>query len=134
MKILVGTDFTELSARAADRALDLARDCRAELTLVHVVEPVDDPGSEDPETEAFYEKLKTKSKEKLLDECRRLHLSEDATSVVVGHRHQALIDLADRMQADLLIVGSRPLSGPEDRPGVGHRVALMSTRPVLLVP
>lgn len=134
MKILVGTDFSELAARAADKANELARSCGGELHLVHVVEPVDEPDSNDPETEAFYEKLTGKSRERLAEESRRLGQDPAASSVLIGHRHQALIELAEKMPADILVLGSRPLTSPSERPGVSHRVALISSRPVLLVP
>ncbi len=134
MKILVGTDFTETAEKALGQAFSLAKATGGTLHLVHVVEPIDEPDSSDPETEAFYNELIQKSQTHLKEVCRRLGVPEDCTSVLIGHRVQVLRELADQLEVDLIVLGSRPLTDPPERLGVSHRVALISSRPVLLVP
>ena len=55
--ILVGTDFSPSSDRAFAKACAIARHTGERIHLLHVVEPVDEPGSQDRETQEFYTKL-----------------------------------------------------------------------------
>ena len=54
-RILVPTDLTDGAARSLKLALALARDSRATVTLVHVVQQV--PGLPPGEMQAFYDRL-----------------------------------------------------------------------------
>ncbi|MEW6277441.1 MAG: universal stress protein, partial [Candidatus Eremiobacterota bacterium] len=64
--ILVPTDFTEVSSRAEQIALEMARAHSARLHLMHVVEPI---AEHDPEMDDFIERLKTRARFELKSRC-----------------------------------------------------------------
>jgi nucleotide-binding universal stress UspA family protein len=107
--ILVAIDGSEASQRAFDRALDIARAGNASLHAVYVVEtglfsslPADNT------VEIMYNVLK-KEGESVLSKAK----GKAATSAVTltthvkfGHAGSEVISLAEKINADLIIVGS----------------------------
>lgn len=133
--ILVGIDFTPSSQKAFLKACELAQTLGATIHLLHVLEPVDEPGSSDPETQEFYSKLEEGSKVKMATLIQGAHTTTTLTSSVrIGRRHQLIIEIAEEMQAEMIVLGSHPLTDEAARIGPGHRVAVTARRPVLLVP
>ena len=61
--LLIPMDFTRKNLAALDVAFELASQNRARTTLLHVVEriPAGEPGEEDPELSAFYERLQARA-------------------------------------------------------------------------
>ena len=131
--ILVGTDFSPGSDRALRVAGQLASDDTT-IHLIHVLEPVDDPDSDDPETQSFYRKLEEKSTKSLADQLTRLDSGEAQTSVRIGPRHLTLLEVAEELNADLIVLGSKPMNPDSEVLSVSHRAALVSSRSILLVP
>ncbi len=131
-KILVGTDFSSGSDAALATAAGLL-DSGGTLHLLHVLEPVDDPDSDDPETQSFYKQLEEKSHQKLADQLAGSEFKAE-TSVRIGARHLTLLQVADAIGAELIVLGSRPMSADSKLLSVSHKVALTSSLPVLLVP
>ena len=132
--LLVGTDFSELSQKTLQQALLLAEGWEAQIHLLHIIELVDDEDSNDPETESFYSKMKAESNTKLESERKALGSYAGESLTRIGNRHSAILEVADELKADLLIFGSEPMCPESKRLGIGHRVAITSKRPVLLVP
>lgn len=133
--ILVGTDFTPRSEKAFAKACELAQTLGATIHLLHVLEPVDEPGSSDPETQEFYAKLEEGSKTKMASLVELAGLTVQlTTSVRIGPRHQLIVEIAEEIQAEMIVLGSHPLTEEAARIGPGHRVAVTARRPVLLVP
>lgn len=132
--ILVGTDFSEGSAKAQQRATELAKATGATLHLLHVLEPVDEPDSEDPETQDFYTKLETTSREKLRKAAADISGIDLGYSTEIGHRHPTILEVAEKLDADMIVLGSNPMEPDSKRIGTSHRVAVTANRPVLLVP
>lgn len=132
--LLVGTDFSELSQKAIQEARRIAEKWQAKVHLLHVVELVDDADSRDPETEEFYSKMEAESGKKLEVERDSLGSCAGTCLTRIGPRHGTILEVADELQADLVFLGSEPMSPESKRLGVGHRVAITSARPVLLVP
>ena len=130
--ILVGTDFSQGSDAALTTANRLL-ESGGNLHLLHVLEPVDDPDSDDPETQSFYRELEAKSQHKLADQLSKSGLKAE-TSVRIGARHLTVMQVAEELEADLIVLGSRPMSADSKLLSVSHKVALTSSRPVLLVP
>lgn len=134
--ILVGTDFSPSSDRAFAKACAIARHTGERIHLLHVVEPVDEPGSQDRETQEFYTKLtqisEAKFQEQEADQGAIISLTH---SVEIGPRTETIVRISQEMNVGLVVLGSQPLTeGNPPRLGVSHRIALTSTRPVLLVP
>lgn len=133
---LVGTDFSSLSQKALTRAADLASCSQARIYLLHVLEPVDDPGSTDPDTEKFYSELKVSSNQKLEAQAEPLRAKgiNVSTEIRIGARGPTILTVADELDAGLVVLGSLPISEGTPRIGTSHRVAMTSTRAVLLIP
>ena len=132
--ILLGTDFGEDAVKAQAKAAHIAKATGAKLHFLHVLEPVDDPDSQDPETQEFYRKLEESSKKKLDEATASLPDVETESSIAIGHRHPTILACAARLNADLIVLGSRPIEAESQRFGTSHRVAVTSHIPVLLVP
>lgn len=132
--ILVGTDFSEGSERALEKACQLARAFNSSVQIIHVLEPVDDPDSDDPETQLFYQKLKSVSEEKMDAALARYPDLTIGGFNRIGPRHPTILEVAVELKADLIVLGSRPISAQEQRIGTSHRVAVTAPIPVLLVP
>lgn len=132
--ILVGVDFTPDFEQILKEAYRVAEREKAEVHLLHVTEPVDDPDSDDPETEKFYRELEERAQKKL-DEQLQLSGSLRASSIMrVGPRDLTILQVADELAADLIVLGSHPIGPEAQRFSTSHRVALASRRPVLLIP
>lgn len=131
--VLVGTDFSDAAQRALELACQLASRDGGKVHLLHVLEPVDELGSTDPETQEFYEKLTKQSKEKLAQAVSGA-TSEIETEVRIGVRCSTLLETAQELEADLIVLGSQPINPDSRRFGTSHRVAVTARRPVLLVP
>lgn len=133
--ILVGTDFGEASGRAFALACEMAQSMDHNVHLLHVVEKIDDEEAPDPDTQEFYATLTDKSKAKLQAELETNTRGIRVTcSVEIGHRAAAIHQVAESMNAKIVVLGSQPRTADSQRLGVSHCVALVSTRPVLLVP
>lgn len=109
-KILLATDGSEDSVRAAEMAVDLSRKTGSELHVVHV-------GIEyflfthDYISSDQYERLKKERRETLDQQVRSI---EDAGGTVAGtHLRMGrkidaeIVELAEELEAGLIVVGSR---------------------------
>jgi nucleotide-binding universal stress UspA family protein len=106
-KILLGYDGSVQSQKALDAALDLARQYRAELTVLSVVQPPE--FGDEVETEAVIENSRV-FHEKLLESARPKVEGSGVSAryeVAVGHPAEQIIYQADRQDADLIVVGHR---------------------------
>jgi nucleotide-binding universal stress UspA family protein len=108
--ILVPTDFTPASERAVHYAAALARARKAALTVLHVLSPAAVKGVAD---RADVEQgIKTKLAELLEREADGVQCH---TRVEVGRVETAILETADKIEADLLVMGVRPWNGLLDR-------------------
>ena len=107
--ILVGVDDSEGSRGALRWAADLAADLKAHIVVAHVFEPLAHLG-ETPKADLRALRDRTRG---LIEEevCRPLRERDIAYSVRIleGTPAEALVDAADEVQADLLVVASRRL-------------------------
>jgi nucleotide-binding universal stress UspA family protein len=144
-RIVVGLDGSEGAARALDWAMGLARDERAEIIAVYALGPVEDfargasnavaaglgMAHDGPWRNHLRQELER-------DWCAplrtaglpfRAHFEEASASV-------ALMAVADREDADLIVVGAHGHGGFEDRVlgSVSYRVSHRAHQPVVIVP
>jgi nucleotide-binding universal stress UspA family protein len=106
-KILLGYDGSAQSRKALDTALDLAKQYKAELVVLTVVQPPE--FGDDVEVEAVIENSRA-FHEKLLAELRpRVQDSGVPThyEVAVGHPAEQIVYQADKEDVDLIVVGHR---------------------------
>ena len=140
-RILVPVDFSEHSERALDEAVGLAKRFGAELHLLHCYQiyPVGAVGFPyDVALPGSYERAVRESataclsgwREKAAAQGVRVeqHLSVDFPS-------HGIVDLAEKLPADLIVIGSRGLSGVKHvlLGSVAERTIRIATCPVLTI-
>jgi nucleotide-binding universal stress UspA family protein len=106
-RILLAYDGSDASTKACELALDLARRYGAGLTVLSVARAPE--FGDEVETEAVIENSRAYH-EKLLDTVRTRATASgiDATFAVrVGHPTEQIIAEAERIQADLVVLGHR---------------------------
>jgi nucleotide-binding universal stress UspA family protein len=136
--IVAATDLTGSSLHACHRASCLAQMHGAQLTLVHVLaqSALDDlrrAGDAAP-AQAVEDDARSRLHE-LAIELQQRHQTGVAEQLVKGHAVQEVVSLAERLDADLIVTGTR---GAGVMRGVvvgstAERVAKFSRRPVLMV-
>lgn len=97
-RILLGSDLSDRSAVALDRALQLARQFDARLTVMHVL---------DGDLPAAVRRRRETETREVLAETIATHGATDRTTVEIatGTAHTALIERAGSLQADLTVMG-----------------------------
>jgi universal stress protein A len=136
-RILVGVDGSEGSRRAATVARDMARAFGAELTLLHVVEPLPSAALtafDEPHSALYARQVRDGSAllSALADE---LGVSGAEQVIDMGRAADVICREADERSADLIVVGSHG-HGPAARlliGSVGSRVASLANRSVTIV-
>jgi len=140
--ILVPVDLSEGSLEALERidALisrrDISREGVSRVTLLHVIETIEDASFE--ELRAFYERLEAKARRQLQVWVTELLADgvEARQQVVYGRRAEEILRYAGEEEADLIVLSSHRVD-PEN-PGLGwgtisYQVAILAACPVLLV-
>jgi len=115
-RILVPHDFSDASAEAVRQAAAWADVLDAEITLLHVVEPVVYPEfySVDVLPDNLMMRLTTRSEEALDNAAAELLGGRTCTTTVeVGRAADTIVNLADPEQFDLVVMATRGLSGLE---------------------
>lgn len=128
-KLLFCTDFSEHSLRALSYAFSLAMEYNAELTLLNVLEEIEDAAKLRDTTAETIRELEKPIPADARNWCAI------KTSVRVGKPYQEIIQLALESQADLIIMGVRGRS-PLDLALFGsttQRVIQLGPCPVLAV-
>jgi len=108
-KILVPTDFSEQSTEALRRAGVLAARCEAEVHLLHILEPIAYPDTDQiflPNPEEISDAQKGAAKKNLADQ------SEAAGFATTTHLEEsmekparAICQFAESLPADLIVIG-----------------------------
>ena len=115
-RILVPYDFSDASAAAARYAAGWARELGAEITLLHVVEPVVYPEfySVDVISDDLMGRLSERSGEALRTTADELLPGiSTSTAVEVGRAADTIVHLADPERFDLVVMSTRGLSAIE---------------------
>ncbi|MDQ7820339.1 MAG: universal stress protein [Armatimonadota bacterium] len=138
-RVLVATDLSDTAPVLLAQAVGLAERWRAELVVVHVFDPEEYErllGDTGMPVDEYVDHLRAEMRDALAeagigdtDVSVRLEVIEDRD--VAG----AIVSAANRLGADLVVVGARPRRGlPALRPGVADAVLRRAGRPVLVVP
>lgn len=115
-KILVPFDFSEPSTRAATVARDWAEALGAEITLLHVVEPVVYPElySINVVSDDVMTRLRDRATEALDDAAEEIFGDWPVSStVLIGRAADTIVAEAQPENYDLVVMGTRGLSGLE---------------------
>ena len=114
-RVLVGTDGSETSYRAVDRAAAIAKEAGAQLVIVTAYRPLSQREQEEAAQQLGAESYKVigshPAEDVLREACSRLDRDIDVDTVAVeGDPVDALIRTANDRKADLLVVGNRGLN------------------------
>ena len=134
-KIVVPIDFSTSSEKAIRRALDIAQDCSA-IYLIHVLYPLEamSPGViwGDFDDKKREQAVKKSFKKFLKDyECQEVQ-----TTVRFGHPGEEVVDYAEEIGADLIIVPSHGHHGMKRfvLGSVAEKIVRYAKCPVLVLP
>lgn len=136
--MLVPIDLSDKNERVLRTALELARQTRGRVTLLHVIDRVADIALR--ELRGFYRQLQRKSLEKLDQAARRFAVQgiPVRTSVLIGEPATEIVKTAARQKIDLIVMGSHKvgLTTPVRGRGWGttsYKVGIFCQCPVMLV-
>jgi nucleotide-binding universal stress UspA family protein len=136
--LLLATDFSDNAEVALERAVSLALHHGARLSLVHSMVPLASPAGFVPAPEATIHTYREAAQERLSGLQKRLQerVAEVDAHLVFGTPHRAILETADRLHPDLLVVGTRGLTGLAHLllGSTAERVIQHATVPVLTVP
>lgn len=111
--LVVGLDLSEDSAAILHKAIKLSKACNAQISLVHVVEPLafaygGDVPMDLSEAQAVMEQQAQARLDKIADE---MQISPAHTAILVGNTASELHRFAEEKQGDLILVGSHGRHG-----------------------
>jgi nucleotide-binding universal stress UspA family protein len=136
MKILLATDGSENSEKAAEFLNRLNLTPEDEIIVLHVISKV--PFKDD--RQSYYESLKKIKEEigsKILDSTiNKLKIKgRISTSLIDGYPDKVIVDMADELKADLIIMGARGIKGIKSLflGSTTRSVSINSTRPILAI-
>ncbi len=140
-RILLATDGSEGSSKAAHAALSLAQKFETPLTVVNVFEPflpLPEMASAEGQSEQTHDSLSARVLEVV---CQQIRSAAQEYGVVVsvfqerGDPAESLVRFADEHQFDLIVMGSRGLGTFKSLllGSVSHRIAHHAHCPVLIV-
>ena len=134
--ILVPIDLSDRNTRTLRIALELARQHRARVTLLHVVHHV----ARIPvaELRAFYRRLSATSKRRLEQAARPFRAAglDVRTDVLIGEPPGQIVRLAAARKASLVVMGSHKVDPARRTRGWGttsYKVGIFCACPILLV-
>ena len=138
--VLCPTDFSDVSARAETYAAALARHYDASLHLLHVDPPmpVMAPYGEIPVDARMFEEQREVAEAELVKAGERARAGglTVETTMKGGHPAREILALADRAQADMLVIGTHGRGGVEHLllGSVAEKIMRKASCPVLVVP
>ncbi|WP_432698648.1 universal stress protein [Marinobacterium sp. YM272] len=112
-RILLAVDLSEECPQLSDRAVELARQNQAQLSLIHVVEPLSFAyGGDVPmDLSTIQEQLDEHARSKLNAYAEQLSYPVDKKFVVTGNTETEIHQVASNEETDLIIVGSHGRHG-----------------------
>jgi nucleotide-binding universal stress UspA family protein len=134
--ILVPSDLTERNRKAMDIAVKMALVNEASITLLHVVETMEEADSDD--FKKFYKQLGSRAN-KVIDKLIAQYGPKSVSiekQILYGKRVFEIINFAAEHQVDLIIMSSHKLDPENAAEGWGtisFKVGVLSHCPVMLV-
>lgn len=134
--LLVPLDFTTKNVPALDIAFEIAAQNEARVTLLHVIETIEDVSDE--EMQDFYDRLEARADRELEDRSQRFAeagLPVDC-KVRFGRRLEEILQDAEHRKIDLIVMSSHKVDPEQPLESWGtlsYQVSLLCACPVLLV-
>jgi universal stress protein A len=134
--ILIPLDFTERNDVALSTVRDIAEESKAHVTLIHIVEPIDD--AEDEEAKAFTQNLTNEAENHLRERADKLQDLDITVTCEnrVGKRNTEIVTYAMDQDVDLILLNSHPItpeSGDQNNLGLSYQIALLAPCAVLML-
>ena len=110
-RILVAVDGSESAKRALEEAIFLAQKCNSKLDIIHVIDD-SSYGGDSANTFELLEGLKSRGR-RLLERCQSQAATNNVqteTLLKLGDPAQVIIEIANKNDYDLIMMGSRGLS------------------------
>ena len=114
--ILVAVDLTRDSAMIVDKARNLANQYEAELSIVHVIEPIAVGYAVEVTTvdiEGLHEEVTKQAKSSLKELGNSVDIPDHRLHTVLGQPAREIRELAKKVEADLIIMGGHGRHGWE---------------------
>lgn len=111
--ILLATDFSNSSQQVIEKAREIASDCLAKVSLIHVVEYYQHEFNVDvylPDLNLEQELIE-QAKHNLATATTILGVADATQHIEVGNPKQEIVRVADEQQCDLIILGSHGRHG-----------------------
>lgn len=134
--ILVPTDLTPKSAKALEFALKVCTEGENRISLIHVIETIDDADGE--EFQPFYDKLTQRASQKMDEIIGRMQSGKGNihTQILYGDRTREIVRFAEENAVDLIVLSSHSIEKAQAAEGwatISYRVAILAPCPVLMV-
>jgi len=113
-RVLLCVDFSESAARVSARAADIARRHHARLYLLHVLDhfPADAVGEFlSPQQVDAHERLAQDARERLEKAAVAMGFPDAVSIVAAGHTRHEIVQHAEELGCDLIVVGSHGRHG-----------------------
>ena len=114
--ILVAVDLTQDSAMIVDKARNLAKQYDAELSIVHVIEPIVVGYAVEAtsvDIEGLHEEVTKQAKSSLKELGNSVDIPDHRLHTVLGQPAREIRELAKKIEADLIILGGHGRHGWE---------------------
>jgi nucleotide-binding universal stress UspA family protein len=134
--ILVPTDLSAKSAKAFEIALNMADKEDSKITLLHVIEKIEDSDGE--EFKDFYDRLASKAQLKM----QKMNVSHSVkglkivNEIIFGNRVGEIVAFAQKHHVDLIVLGSHQVTRVDAVDGwatISYKVGILAQCPVMLV-
>jgi universal stress protein A len=111
--ILLGVDLSAESRQVVDRAVALRNASGAQLSVIHVIEPLSFAyGGDIPmDFSGIQEEIHKQAKSHMASLCDPLNIPESHRRLVVGRPETEIHHIAEEIGADLIVVGSHGRHG-----------------------
>jgi len=134
--ILVPVDFSKGNSKALETALKLAPPQKGVITLLHVIESIND--TDYMEIKDFYVKLEKKAHDQLASLAEPFAGSgvKIRLKTIIGERAGSILKYAAERKCDLIVMNSHRIKMEDGASGWGtisYKVGILSQSPVMLV-
>jgi nucleotide-binding universal stress UspA family protein len=134
--VLIPMDLSEQQSQSMDDALHTLHGREASITLLHIIERIQDV--EDLEVENFYENIRTKAEILLSEKATELsdHGFRVQVEILFGKRGAEILSYANDHDIDLMIVRGHAKKSEDPRKELGYlsqQLALFANCSVLLI-
>jgi nucleotide-binding universal stress UspA family protein len=132
-KILIPIDFTDKNLAALDEVYQLAKWKHGKVTLIHVIEKVENIPAR--ELKRFYDTLEKSARKKMREYAKTFaeHEIPVTEKIVYGKRSEEIVRCAVQEDSDLIVMSSHKVHAPRDWSTLSYQIAILSPCAVLLV-